>query len=585
MTHKQSALFLSFLCGFFSMAIEILLIRTVNFYMGSSIYGTSTILTAFFLAMAFGQLFSPQIHERLSSKKWNYIIICCINLMIIFHFALATKEIVSFLFQIMGERLYSPFFLVLMGSLYILPYVPAIAISSAVIPTLIIENNEQRVSAKEILCFSTAGCILGTIFITFIGFPYIGVKISLILLLILFCFIITKWYEKRFFYFVFLTLPIFLVSLFVQNNLKTSLYSINFSQKYSLDDEKVISYTDTIIGANSVIFLNSPLKNLFSLINAGPILTHPSDKLLILGSAAGGLTEQILTLYPKLKVDLVEIDPYWIKTLKKRNPQIFSRVNFIESDLVLYTKTTKKRYDYIIFDAFSNGNIPTNLLHKSVFDHIYNILTPKGILSLNNHMLDPYLESPEIEKQLSSRTLNNTLHASGFQSVYKHLYWGHFFAFKSKKDLTNYYDEILASAQATPLATKRASLLFYALGLYDYTRFHQSTPIFKDDYEYHNDRRDLQLDESFLSQLQKDFISTQKNFSKRLCQLTSNEILKIIPIFKYQINGEVILQNSQEVSNCLIFTYYSLYHHIMKGRYNSAIKDLNNIFSASELKT
>ena len=138
------------------------------------------------------------------------------------------------------------------------------------------------------------------------------------------------------------------------------------------------------------MYKNDPDKLVFNytkLTFASLLVTENPKNVLIIGLGGGTLSNVIHELYPAAKIHNVEIDPAVLSVAR----DYFS---FIENDKVtssvqdgrIFIKRAaikKKKYDWIILDAFNGDYIPEHLLTKEFFEEVKGVLADGGVVAAN----------------------------------------------------------------------------------------------------------------------------------------------------------------------------------------------------------
>jgi spermidine synthase len=134
---------------------------------------------------------------------------------------------------------------------------------------------------------------------------------------------------------------------------------------------------------------------------------------LLLGFGGGSVANELTRL--NLNIDAVEIDNRMYQIAQDYflfNPK---NTNFIVDDARHYLKTSKKKYDVIIFDMIKGEVQPPYALTKESFTESRKILKPGGMLLVNfqGHFYD--------EEGLPFRSIVETLKAAGFKNTQYHV--------------------------------------------------------------------------------------------------------------------------------------------------------------------
>lgn len=118
------------------------------------------------------------------------------------------------------------------------------------------------------------------------------------------------------------------------------------------------------------------------------LLVNPNPKrILILGLGGGTLPTTLTRLLPDASIDVVELDQAVVNVAK-------GYFNLVENDrlrvkvqdgrvFVKRALLNKRRYDYIILDAFDGDYIPEHLMSKEFLEEARSLLSFSGVLAAN----------------------------------------------------------------------------------------------------------------------------------------------------------------------------------------------------------
>ena len=140
----------------------------------------------------------------------------------------------------------------------------------------------------------------------------------------------------------------------------------------------------------SCFFKNNPQKLVFNytkLLFSSLLLIDQPKRILIVGLGGGTMSNTLHQLFPDVAIDNVEIDHAVISVAR----QYF---NFIENDSIhsqvqdgrIFVKRAilkKKKYDWIILDAFNGDYIPEHLMTKEFLQEVKQLLSANGVLASN----------------------------------------------------------------------------------------------------------------------------------------------------------------------------------------------------------
>lgn len=108
------------------------------------------------------------------------------------------------------------------------------------------------------------------------------------------------------------------------------------------------------------------------------------QNVLFIWGAAYSTPKDFLRVYPKVDVDVVEIDPKLTELAKKYfKLKDSQRLTIYHEDARIFLNRNKKKYDVIVGDAFKSYSIPYQLTTKEVVQKKYDILNDEGVVILN----------------------------------------------------------------------------------------------------------------------------------------------------------------------------------------------------------
>lgn len=136
------------------------------------------------------------------------------------------------------------------------------------------------------------------------------------------------------------------------------------------------------------IYLNAPDKLLFEFTQMGFVslafLDRDPKDVLFVGLGAGAMPKYFTGRYPDAVIDIAEIDPDMAAVAQKyfyfkENERMKVRVE----DGRLFVKRAKKKYDWIILDAYQNDYIPFHLTTLEFLKEVKSRLKDDGVVVAN----------------------------------------------------------------------------------------------------------------------------------------------------------------------------------------------------------
>lgn len=171
--------------------------------------------------------------------------------------------------------------------------------------------------------------------------------------------------------------------------------------------------------AQGGIYVNAPDKLLYEFtqmvfVSLAFLEREPQDVLFV-GLGAGAMPKYFSRYYPNANIDVAEIDPDMVAVAQKyfyfkENEMMKVHVD----DGRLFVKRTKKKYDWIILDAYQNDYIPFHLTTLEFLKEVKSKLKDDGVVVSN-------ITSPYRNKFFDSMVIT-------YKKAFPHLYM-----FKGKK--------------------------------------------------------------------------------------------------------------------------------------------------------
>ena len=115
-----------------------------------------------------------------------------------------------------------------------------------------------------------------------------------------------------------------------------------------------------------------------------PLLGRPLERAAVLGNAGGTTARAMGVYYPDAEIDGVELDP----AVSRVGSRFFGmddnpRLTIHDADARPYLRSTDRRYDLIVVDAYHQPYVPFYLATREFFALVRERLRPGGIVALN----------------------------------------------------------------------------------------------------------------------------------------------------------------------------------------------------------
>jgi len=131
------------------------------------------------------------------------------------------------------------------------------------------------------------------------------------------------------------------------------------------------------------ILLRPVTGNYWNVLSLFGMLSLNIKKVLILGLGAGTCARQMLHYRPDLHVEGVELDPDIVRVGKKYFGLDVSKITVHNQDAIAFLQSCKKKYDYIIVDAFIHGNLGLQFTSSDFYTLVKKHLNANGVVGIN----------------------------------------------------------------------------------------------------------------------------------------------------------------------------------------------------------
>lgn len=305
---------------------------------------------------------------------------------------------------------------------------PGIAFVSAMNPLLVHSitrgGNEAGKASGTIYGISTLAGVASLIVTGFFLLPSAGVGLSLCLVAVLpmACFFICMDFrkEKRMIY---LSLVPLLLLIFSAVKFISPLPDDILYKKSGLSGELMVAdiplgkeprrllFHNRIAQTNMYIPLGVSMWDYSHFLSTLSGMKPKGSRFLLLGLAGGNIANELLLHH--FSVDAVDLDSR-VGELARKFFGLSPHCSVFYDDARHYIRTTKQKYDGIVFDLFSGEGHPPHILTAENLAEIKKILNPGGLLLINVHGFT------EGDAGRGIRSLWKTLRESGFKTYYLH---------------------------------------------------------------------------------------------------------------------------------------------------------------------
>lgn len=238
---------------------------------------------------------------------------------------------------------------------------------------------------------STIGSIFGTFATTFVLVPVLGVDIILyaISVILIISSIIGISNPLKFVAVILICISIY-SAVVVQPPLAGIVYEKETQyHKLLVHDNSVTNIRTLILDNNfhSAMDLNNHERIVYEYtkyFHLGILFAENSQDVLFIGGGGFSAPKRFLVNYPEMSIDVIEID----KDVVIAGEKFFfvpedERLKIINDDGRTFLRTTDKKYDMIVLDAYDRSYIPFHLMTKEFHQLVSEHLTEDGILVSN----------------------------------------------------------------------------------------------------------------------------------------------------------------------------------------------------------
>lgn len=415
-TGARFFVFTTFVSGAVIMVVELLGSRIIGPSFGVSLFIWTSLITVTLVSLALGYWLGGKLADHKNSPAVLFTIILIAGL-----FLLMVPLMKSF---IIANALYLGLRLGTLVSSSIL-FGPPLFLLGMVTPYIVKLSFEDKTTIGKtvgwLYAISTAGSVVGTVLTGFLLIPRLGVdNIVYLTSLILISLNATYWlfFRKQYLYLCLIIIPIVLIfiperqpSVIREDGTKVS---VKVSKDSPYGQIKVVDYSygdvlyreflieNIIQGGIDVNTGLSIFKYQYHLEQLAHAYANNASTALIIGLGAGVVPQRFKQFY-NIKSDIAEIDEMVVKTAKEYFSFKPDKGSVFTLDGRYFLRSTNKRYDIIILDAFSGDSPPSHMVSIEAFELMRKRLSRDGVLLIN------FLGSNEKENTFVLSSLDKTL--------------------------------------------------------------------------------------------------------------------------------------------------------------------------------
>ncbi len=378
--------FLIFLNGYISLSLELVVLRQLSFWVGSSAVITSIIMGTFLGFMSLGYFMGES--KKIASKNIRNIL--CVSFLIIAALALFAASfpfVLKYFIWLYQWGMTSSVIQTFIYSFVFLSVGPFLFGFNTTLLSRCLHRYNTNYTGS-IMAWDTIGSVLGSLLTTLILMPFVGVNntVMLIVLLASVAAIITRprWWT------ILISIAIMVPTFMVNNNtVQRDRYGILVNNANSTIS--VLQNGDTrILSMNGLPMSvynsrSGSMAEYIDYINNNFIYTMPRDRvrrILVLG--AGGFTAGLDDTYNEYT--FVDIE-HTLQDVSERyflGRPLTDNKKFVVQDASQFLKNTAEQYDMILIDVYSNSfQVPEGFITAEFMQRAKSRVAPGGILLMN----------------------------------------------------------------------------------------------------------------------------------------------------------------------------------------------------------
>ena len=405
MLSKRRTTFILFLEGFVSVSLQMLMMRQLVPFIGSSVVVSSLVVGFFLASLSLGYAIGGRIKENHIQKLTTNLIISALLLGVC-----VSYPVMGITFEFLNEHINNP--LLETSIVLSLFLAPAVFLLGQTVPLLTNFYKSSRVSeiAGDSFAINTVGSVLGSIITALVFFYFFGMAATVFIDVILLGVVVFLLIDKSVYvkYGAMLTAILGITYGLNIHYEKDNFNLTNAYNNYEIKQETINgelikifkmnrSYSsglkangrswDYIEHTKTILFSHMGIKN---------------KDVLILG--AGGFTLSHGNV-PKNNYVYLDIDPDIKEIAEKDFLEKDINGTFIAKDARVYVNETEKKYDAILVDLYSNkATIPWHLLTKEFIVDVRKATEEDGVVVFN-------IISGGMFGDDYARNIYNTIHA------------------------------------------------------------------------------------------------------------------------------------------------------------------------------
>lgn len=400
------------------MAIEMAASRLLAPFFGSSIFVWTNVIGMVLIGLSAGYYIGGKYADKHPDELHFYQIIFIAGVLT-GAIPVISQPVLQFSVEAFKTVSVSSFLLSLIATL-ILIAIPLFFLGFISPFAIRIETKKVKKAGQtsgRIYSISTVGSIIGVYIPALLTLPFIGTKKTIYMFAIFMLVIAVIGLRKQIFgklkflnqIYVIATAIIIVLALLPQGLISPKPNTIfecesayNYIRVFREGNTTYLELNEGIAVQSVYIGENELSGRVWDYFLTCPNFNEDTENVAILGLAGGTAVGYYYKFYPDVKIDGVEIDGKLIEVGRKYFNMTYDTLNAIEMDGRLFVKTTDKKYDVVIVDAYGHTYIPFHMATKEFFGEIKKILKPDGIVAINIAVLP---ESDQVKNVIGNTLL------------------------------------------------------------------------------------------------------------------------------------------------------------------------------------
>jgi predicted membrane-bound spermidine synthase len=379
-------LFLIFLNGYVSLSLELIVIRQLGFYVGSSAIVTSIIIGTFLGFMSIG--YFKGSNNKTSKSNVKTVLFRSFLTIALMGVLAGSFALISGYFGLMhSQGIYSIITQTFIYSIIFLSVAPFLfGLNTALLSKYLHKHNQD--CTGSVMAWDTIGSVLGSLATTLLLMPFIGVNYTIILVTVLslIAAYVAKPKPRLLILFAIIMIPAFWINSgrFLQKEFGIIVNNANSTISVAEFDRERVLFMNGV----SMSFFNKQERTsaeYINYINQNFIYNMPRDRkrsILVLG--AGGFTAGLNDSFNNYTFIDIEKTLKDVSESKFLGEKLTPNKTFIVQDASQFLKNTPIEYDLIILDIYSNSyQVPEGFITAEFMQRIKSRVADGGVILMN----------------------------------------------------------------------------------------------------------------------------------------------------------------------------------------------------------